>query len=136
MRRVLLSVVAVVFLFAMQITPSDAAAEWCEHDPLVILTTPQGATVEVWVTTYAQGTQYAANLDRAIITYVAIPTRTADGRGTRFELFVVVPEGPRDPRFKTKAVLSSDPHATGTIYDTAEGWSNRPMRLTFEVALP
>jgi hypothetical protein len=136
MRRFLFAVVAVVCLFATQISPSKAAAEWCEHDPLVILTTPQGKTVQVHVTTYALGTQYAANLDRAVITYVAIPTRSGAGRGTRFEVFVLVPEGPRDPQFKTRAVLSSGPDATGTVYDEAEGRSNRPMRLTFEVAIP
>src|SRR5262245_55168675 len=46
MRTILLSVVAVVILFAMQITPTGAAAEWCEHDPLVVMTTPRGNTVE------------------------------------------------------------------------------------------
>ena len=136
MRRVLLAVVAVVCLFAAQITATKAAAEWCQHDPLVTLTTPQGNTVQVNVTTYALGFQYAANLDRATITYVAIPTGNGAGQGTRFAVFVTVPQDSQQPQFKTRAVLSSDPDATGTIYDAAEGRSNQPMRLTFEVPVP
>lgn len=136
MRQALLAIVAAAILLALHVAPASANAEWCEHDPLVVMRTPRGATVEAWVTAYARGAQYAPNLDRAIITYVALPARTADGWGTRFEIIVIVPEGPRDPRFQTRAVLSSDPNATGTIHDTAEGWSNRAMRLTLIVATP
>lgn len=135
MQKCMLAIAAALFVFALAITPTSAA-EWCEHDPLVILTTPQGRTIEVYVTTYAQGAQYAVNLDRASITYVATPKRVDGVRGTRFDLVVLVPEGPNDPHFKTKAVVSSGEYATGTIYDADEGRSDRPMRLTFEVAAP
>jgi hypothetical protein len=133
--RIALSLVALACLFALPAAPASAGAEWCEDDPLVVMTTPRGKTVEVWVTTYAQGAQYAPNLDAATITHAAKPARVGDGRGTRFDLFVVVPEYAGDGRFRTRAVVSSGPNATGTIYDSDEGWSGKTLRLRVEFAV-
>lgn len=133
MRRALLAAGAAVCLFCLFIAPTSAAAEWCETDPLVILTTPQGNRVPVYVTEYAHGAQYQPNLDGLTITSTATSTRTG---GTQFDVYVTVPEAPVTGHFATRAVASTAPNGAGAIYDTATGRSGLAMHLKFMVAVP
>jgi hypothetical protein len=132
-RRALLAAGAAVCLFCLFIAPTSAAAEWCEGDPLVMLTTPQGNVVPVYVSEYAHGAQYQPNLAGTIITSAA--TRTRAG-GTQFDLYVKVPEATITGYFATRAVASTAPNGAGAIYDTASGRSGRAMHLQFTVAVP
>ena len=132
MRRALLAACAAVCLFCLFIAPTSAA-EWCETDPLVILTTPQGNSVPVYVSEYTHGAQYQPNLDDTIITSVATSTRAG---GTQFDLYVTVPEAPVAGHFATRAVASTAPDGAGVVYDTATGRSGLALHLKFTVAMP
>ncbi|MGN6700023.1 MAG: hypothetical protein ACTHMR_17855 [Thermomicrobiales bacterium] len=133
MRRALLAACAAACHFCLFIAPTSAAAEWCETDPLVILTTPQGNSVPVYVTEYAHGAQYQPNLDGTIITSAATGTRAG---GTQFDMHVTVPEAPVAGHFATRAIASTAPSGAGVVYDTASGRSGLVLHLTFTVAVP
>jgi hypothetical protein len=129
----LLAAGAAVCLFCLFIVPTSAAAEWCESDPLVILTTPQGNSVPVYVSEYAHGAQYQPNLTGTIITSAATSTRAG---GTQFDVYVTVPEAPVTGHFKTRVVASTAPNGAGMVYATASRRSGLAMHLKFTVAVP
>lgn len=134
MRRFLLVIpLAFALLFAGAAAPA-AAAEWCDTDPLVLIATPGGALVPVYVTTGALGVEHLPAVLAASIAYTAQPV--ASGTATLVHLEVVVPDDAFDAHFPTRTVASTGPLATGTIYASAEGFSGTRMATTFTLDVP
>ena len=111
-----------------------AADEWCEGDPAVVVVTPRGNAVTVFVTNGAEGLERLPYLALASISYTAVPTR--DGSGTTVRMEVLVPSAISGSEFRTRSVASTGPLKTGVVLDSAEGRSGSPMRFKFLLPVP
>ena len=134
MRRLLLAIViAAPLLFVLAPSPL-AAAEWCDADPLVLIRTPGGALVPVYVTSGGLGAMHLPAVLLAKMDYSVQPA--AGGNATLVRLEVVVPGDLLDSHFPTRTVASTGPLATGTIYARATGYSGETMAMTFRLEVP
>ncbi len=133
--RCLLPVIASILLLALLAPAASAGDQWCEDDPPVWLTTPQGDRLLVFVTLAAPSDEFRGELRRAEITYTAAPL--PDGQpGTAFEIQVLVPDNADSGRFPTRGHVSSRPFKKGVLYTSSEGTSGAAMHLPFVVSLP
>ena len=108
-----------------------ASEQWCEDDPLVLVTTPSGVVVPVYVTNGALGLEHLAALQLARITY---SVRAVEGeRATLVQMEVVVPGDWLDDQFKTRSTASTGPLKTGAVLASDTGVSGRPMYLQFKL---
>jgi hypothetical protein len=133
---VVLFVVAALVLVALAPAPV-AAAEWCDTDPLVLVVTPAGTVVPVYVLVGALGVEHlpAAQAASIVSTTVAVDA-TAGGRATKVALMVLVPDDVFASGFPTRSAASSGPLGSGTIYDATSGISGQTMTLRFTLAVP
>jgi hypothetical protein len=113
-------------------TVAHAGDQWCEDDPLVVIKTPQGALVPLYVTNGARGLEHLPSVTLASVTYSV----KASGHGTTVDLAVTVPGGLLDPTFETRSTVSTGPFKTGAIFATASGYSREPMRMQFKLDVP
>ena len=134
MRRFLLAAIVAVALLLALAPGMSAGAKWCDEDPLVLIQTPGGSLVPVYVTVGALGTEHLPAVLLAAITYTAKPVH--DGRATHVQLDVVLPDDEFASHFETRATASTGPMATGTIYDSTYGYSGEVMRLVFKLDVP
>lgn len=136
LRRVALQVVILVLLLASAqafASRAGAGAEWCDTDPLVLIRTPHGALVPVFVNTGAQGVLHQPAVLLASMTYTVSP---APGGGTLVHLSVVVPDDLIASSFPTRTVASTGPLGTGRIYHSSYGVSGEAMMLVFTLGIP
>jgi hypothetical protein len=147
-RRLLLSTIT-AGAFSVALAPAAGAASWCEDDPLVLIKTPAGDILKVYVTNYALGDHDGALKrvhNRPMAPYITYTVERKGGSAKKapprrleewqVNLYVTIPGLPIpgdavEGRFKTKTVASTEKNATGTILDSAQGWSDEPMRLRF-----
>lgn len=137
-RRHFLVAVAAVPL-AVWARPALAAEEWCEDDPAMLLTTPHGTHLLVYVTQAGQGLQHLGDLAAATLSYASTSTDRPDGPGglaTVFHVFVTIPNDPVDGAFPARVTVSAGPLASGAIYAWASGTSGATFDLAFTVPLP
>ena len=135
--RLLLPVIAGILLLALLAPAAGASDQWCEDDPPVWLTTPQGNRLLVFVTLAAPSREFRGELRRAEITYTAVARTTPDGQpSTAFEIRVLVPDNADSGRFPTRGHVSSRPFKRGVLYSYSEGASGTAMQLPFVVSLP
>jgi hypothetical protein len=134
MRKLMLAVlIAAPLLFILAPSPV-AAAEWCDTDPLVLIKTPGGTLVPVFVTSGALGVQH---MPAVLLARMDYSTRAVEGgTATLVQLDVVVPGDLLDSHFPTRTVASTGPLATGTIHARATGYSGETMTLTFTLDVP
>ncbi|HEX2033572.1 MAG TPA: hypothetical protein VHS99_05255 [Chloroflexota bacterium] len=112
---------------------AGAGAEWCECDPLVVVATPGGALVPVFVTNAGLGLLHLAAVQLAQLTYTVTPV--PNGQQTQVNLRVLIPND-LFGEFPTRSTASSGPLRTGTIYATAQGHCGQPLHLTFTLNVP
>lgn len=129
--RLLASAMLAAVLTASLGSGAAAGDQWCEWDPVVVITTPGGSIVPVYVTNGAEGAEHSPAVLVARMSYTAQPTW--DGGGTLVHLTVVIP-GDHFGDFAAASVVSSGPLKTGTIFAGTTGRSNAPMQMVF--ALP
>jgi hypothetical protein len=134
MTRSLLAVVVAVLVLVGGAPPAGASEDWCEFDPLVLIATPGGRLVPVYVLTGAAGLAHLPLVTAARYDYAAAPT--AGGTATLVKLEVLVPPTATGGTFATRATVSTGPAATGTVLASATGTSGQPMKLTFKLAVP
>ena len=133
--RCLLPVIASILLLALLAPTASAGDQWCEDDPPVWLTTPQGNRLLVFVTLAAPSREFRGELRRAEITYTATPR--PDGQpGTAFDIRVLVPDHPGAESFPIHGYVSSRPFKRGIPYTSGGGTSGTAMQLPFDVAVP
>jgi hypothetical protein len=125
-------VVACCLLVAAQ--PAGAAAEWCEFDPVVLIVTPGGALVPVFVTNGAQGTEHLTAAQLAEMRYTTRPDKS--GTATLVYLQVLVRGDLFAAKFPTRSTASTGPLATGNIFARTQGVSGDTMQLTFVLDTP
>ncbi len=129
MRIAPLSILAALFLFAGLVSGVSASDGWCDTDPILVVTTPGGSHVPLYVNTGARGTQHLPAAQLAEIGYTARPT--ADGRSTNVTVTVVVPNDALSSHFRTRAGVSTLPFQTGTVYAHTLGYSGQTMTMHF-----
>lgn len=120
------SLLLVLAVFAPA-SPARASDQWCDTDPLVVVRTPEGALVPVFVNSGALGVQHLLAVQLARITTEVGPA----GRGTLVKVRVLIPGDAFAGTFPTRTVASTGPLGTGTIYARADGSSGRTMTMTF-----
>ncbi len=117
--------------------PARAAAEWCDTDPLLLLMTPGGTVVPVFILVGARGAVHLPAAQAAsLVATDGTADATAGGRATRFTVTVAVPDDPFGQGFPVRAVASAGPLGTGTVYAATEGISGTSMTLRFTLAVP
>jgi hypothetical protein len=121
-----------MFLVSAGLAPSVAAGEEACDDPPVLIVTPSGQLVVVYVTTYAD-IEHLIAITLAEITW---EVRPEGPEATRVTMHVTVPDDVFAQHFEARTVVSTGPFATGTIYDTASGYSGEPMKLEFRLDVP
>ena len=119
-----------IALFLVAFAPASVATasdQWCEDDPPIVIDTPGGALVTLYVTDSALGVQHLPAVQLASITADVSPA----GSGTLIHVHVLVPSDAFDGHFATRSVVSTGPFATGTIDATASGFSGQTMAMAF-----
>ena len=148
MRRVLVAVMLVGSLLATLTPTAVAGEEWCEDDPPVVIQTPGGSTVVLYVTNGAKGHEHLLALTTAKISYTVKPLKRE--HATLVKLEVLVPGDHFDSRFRTRSVVTARPMppslpvsspdpgpvAQNTIFDRTHGHSGQVMRLEFKLNVP
>ena len=109
-----------------------AGDQWCEDDPLIVVQTPKGHLVPLFVTNGARGLEHLLALQLAEVRYETNST----GHGTMVTLSVTVPGDVFAARFETRSTVSTGPLKTGHIYDTTSGYSQEAMTLKFKLSVP
>lgn len=125
---------AVVLCMLTWAPSASAAAEWCEFDPVVLVITPGGALVPVFVTNGAQGVEHLAGAQLAEMRYSTQSAKS--GAATLVQLRVLIRGDLFDTRFPTRSTVSSGPLATGTIFARTTGVSGDTMQLDFILDVP
>jgi hypothetical protein len=133
MMRCLRSVLLAIVVTLATVSVTSASSQWSEGDALLVVTTPSGASVPVYVTTYGFGLEHEAAVSAAQVSYTAVPLAN---RKTLVTVNDVVPNDSSGRSFVTRATVSTGPNATGTILNKTAGTSGRAMRLTFVVDQP
>ena len=114
-----------------------AGEQWCETDPLVVISTPKGGLVPVFVTNGAAGIEHLVHAQLAEIRYTT--GSVEGGMATLVRMAVTVPSGIGGiggSRFETSSVVSTGPLKTGTILASAKGMSGQTMHMEFKLSTP
>src|SRR5919199_2915014 len=97
MSRVVIAAI-LISLHCMWGAPVALAAEWCDTDPLVAITTPGGNVVPVYVMVGALGAEHLPAAQVASILYTTASDKaTAGGAPTKVGPTGLVPEAPFPP---------------------------------------
>lgn len=134
MRRLFLTLMTLVMLLTAFTPVARAGEEWCDTDPLVVIETPGGALVPVYVTNGALGLEHLAAAQTATITTSV--KSVENGRATQVKVEVLVPDDLFGSHFATRSVVSSGPLGTGTVFATTSGYSGEVMKMTFTLDVP
>jgi hypothetical protein len=127
-----LLVASVLLAWAAWPAPPAQADTWCEVDPAVVVTTPAGNTVVVYVVNGGP-LEHALQLAAPTISHTVAPL--AGGAATQVKLSVLVadPDGHAHP---VQSQAWSGPAMTGTLYASASGAAGKALQLTFRVEVP
>jgi hypothetical protein len=134
MRGLLLFPLLVIpLVMAIQAPAALASDGWCDTDPILVIHTPAGSLVPVYVDVGAQSLLFTPDtlLGSLVLSYSAIST--SGGAGTKVTVVVTVPPSLLNPSFATRATVSTGAFGTGTIYATASGVSGDPMTSKFQL---
>lgn len=138
MGRYLLSAISVILaaivLLATGVPAADASAQWCEEDPLVVIQTPGGSLVPLYVTNGALGAEHLPAVLAAGIGYTVKSVES--GGATLVKVQVQVPDDLYGYQFETRSTVSTGPLKTGAIYATTQGFSSQVMQLEFKLQTP
>ena len=134
MARSLIAVGIALLLLVGSATTGGASEEWCEYDPVVLVTTPEGRVVPVYLLIGAAGLENLPLVTAAQYSRIVEPTDA--GRATLVRLEVLVPRRLDGGTFPTRVTASTGAHATATILDTETGLSGEPMPLKFKLGVP
>jgi hypothetical protein len=138
MMRVLLSALAAVLLaMSVPTTSAQAGAEWCDTDPLILIRTPDGQIVLVFILVGARGLEHlpAAQAASLLATSHTVES-TSGGRATQVTVTVEVPDDLFERGFPTRAAITSGPLGSGKVHADTEGKSGQPMILRFTIPIP
>lgn len=135
MARLIRCVLLVALLALAPRAPTvEASNEWCDTDPILLVHTPAGHLVPVYVNVGAQGVVFTPNSLLSALTMSYTASRASDGNGaTQVSVVVVVPSLLLDPTFATRTTVSTGAFGTGAIYAQVVGVSGKAMTSTFRL---
>jgi hypothetical protein len=132
MSRLLRSLVVALILWVGLVPGARASEQWCEDDPPVVIVTPGGAAVPLYVTNAGLGLQHLVAVQTAKIEYTVTPATDA----TIVHMRVTIPRDRFDDHFRTRTTTSTGPHRAGVILADAQGFSGQTMRMQFRLNVP
>ncbi len=133
-RAVLTATVMALFLLGATAPAALASDDWCDTDPLVVITTPAGNLVPVFNTNGAQGLQHQPAILLSRVSYTVQPVD--GGKGTLVKMSVTVPNDIFGSGFPTRAKISTGPMGTLKVLATSTGNSGKPMNMQFTLDVP
>jgi hypothetical protein len=137
MTSLLRSVVIVVLLMATMQAPLALASDgWCDTDPILLIHTPAGLWVPVYVTVGAQSLLFTPDtlLASLVLSYTAVPT--SGGIATKVTAVVNVQSLLYSSTFSIRSTVSTGAFGTGSTYAQASGVSDHPTTLPFVLPYP
>jgi len=129
MRIASLSILAALFLLSALASSVGASDTWCDTDPIMVVTTPGGSHVPLYVTTGAYGTEHLPAAQLAQASYTVTPT--SNRQATSVTVTVAVGNDAFSSHFQTRAGVSTGPFQTGTVYAHTLGYSDQTMTMHF-----
>ena len=115
------------------VPPAFAADTWCDVDPAVVLTTPAGNLVVVYVVDGGP-IEHTASLLAPRITATTQPVQ--GGTATKVTLDVVVPNDLLGSHYAVTSQVWSGPVQLGTLYDSQSGFAGQAVQLHFTLNVP
>jgi hypothetical protein len=122
-----LSLAVLLLVLVAQALPAAASNTWSDTDPVVLITTPAGHVVTVYVDNGTDGVQHLPAAQLAKMTY----TVKRVGNGTMVTLTSTVPCDDLGTVYATRAIASTRAFATGLIYGSVYGMCGQPMTQQF-----
>jgi hypothetical protein len=126
-----LSLVVLLLVLAAQAPFASASNTWSDTDPVVVIATPGGHLVSVYVDNGTDGTEHLPAAQLAKMTYT-VNSVTAGG-ATMVTLTSTVPCDATGTGWATRAIPSSAPFATGTVYGVVYATCGQPMTVKFKL---
>lgn len=133
MRGLLWSFLLAITLAAATEAPVALASDgWCDTDPLLVIHTPAGRLVPVYVMVGAQSLLFTPDtlLGSLVLSYKAVPT--SNGAATQVTMAVNVPQL-LFQSFATRNTVSAGPYGSGTVYAYATGVSGSTTPISFQI---
>ena len=112
---------------------ASAGETWCDVDPPVVLTTPGGNTVVVYVDNSGP-VQHLASLLHPAITANVQPSE--GGSATLVQLTVTIPDDLLGSHYAVASQAWSGAAETGRLYADRSGYSDQPLLLQFKLNVP
>jgi hypothetical protein len=120
---------------APQAPVARASDGWCDTDPILVVHTPAGRLVPLYVTVGAQSLLFTPNtlLGSVVLSYTTWPT--SDG-ATGVSVDVNVLPSLLASSFSTRQTVSTGAFGSGTVYARGFGVSGVATMLSFELPYP
>ena len=134
MHKYVVAMVAAATLAMVTTSGASAWASWCDTDPLILVVTPGGHIVPVYVDVQGQGLTNSPQVLASTILFTSYRDSAA-GKKTAVDMTVYVPNG-LTGSFATRATASSGPLRTGTVYASTSGSSGSTMHLRYLLNVP
>ena len=125
-----LSLVALLLMLAVLAPPASAANTWSDTDPVVLITTPSGQQVAVYVDNGTWGTEHLPAAQLAQMTWTVKPVA---GGSTKVSFTSTVPCDALSNSYATRWITSTAAFATGQIWGSAYGTCGQPMTAQFTI---
>jgi hypothetical protein len=126
-----LSYIVVLLVLAVLAPPASASNTWSDTDPVVLITTPGGHQVAVYVDNGTSPPEYLAAAQLAQMGYAVKSVQS--GRATAVTLTSTVPcDG---TTYLTRMIVSSGAFATGTVYGQDSGTCGQVMSVGFTLSI-
>jgi len=121
---------------ALQAPVAFASDGWCDTDPIVMVRTPAGRLVPLYVTVGAQSLLLSPNtlLGSVVLSYSTWPTK--NGAASGVSMNVKVPSSLLAWSFPTRQTVSTGVYGSGAVYAFRYGVSGSPTTLSFELPYP
>ena len=127
-----LSLVLLLLALFAHALPASAANTWSDTDPVVLIATPAGNMVPVYVNNGAEGAQHLPAAQLARMTYTAKSVQSANATKVTITSTVPCVGGTYDAR----TIISTGAFATGSIYGSVYGTCGQAMSVDFKVPEP
>jgi hypothetical protein len=129
-----LSCLALLLLLAAQAPPASAANTWSDTDPILVIITPAGNAVSIYVDNRALGTEHLAAAQAAKMSYTV--NAVSSGLDTMVALTSVVPCDAFSSNFNTGVIASTGAFATGTVFGATYATCGHAMTVQFKLGKP
>ncbi|MBI3974026.1 MAG: hypothetical protein HY332_22335 [Chloroflexi bacterium] len=127
------AVFAGALLFAASATSVSAAETWCDTDPPVVITTPAGNQVVVYVVNGGPA-EHVTSLTYPAISVTVNPIQA--GTATSVHLTAVIPDDLFGSHYSVTSEIWSGPARTGMLYANRSGYSGEPLPMQFTLDVP